>query len=110
MISENMLSQVENEGFTLTMFDSIRGFKQDEQAVSKDNQYATTKRGSRRLRKTTCGWKPLVRWKDRSESWIPLKDVSNPTLLRVPSLPSLVESPPSLLLSGGYLTLCKSEM
>ena len=66
MIAENMLSQVDNEGFTLTLLDSILDFKQDEQAVSKDDQYATTKRGSRRLRKTTCGWKPLVRWKDLS--------------------------------------------
>ena len=68
-----MLSQVENEGFTLTLLDSILDFKQDEQAVSKDIQYETTKRGSRRLNKTTFGWKLLVRWKDGSEYWIPLK-------------------------------------
>ena len=55
-----MLSQVENEGFTLTLLDSILDFKKDEQAVSKDDQYATIKRGGRRLRKTTCGWKLLV--------------------------------------------------
>ena len=75
MIAENMLSQVDNEGFTLTLLDSILDFKQDEQAVSKDDQYATTKSGSRRLRKTTCGWKLIVQWKDGSASWIPLKDM-----------------------------------
>ena len=75
MIAEKILLQVDNEGFTLTLLDSTLEFQQDEQAVSKDDQYATRKRGSRRLRKTTCGWKLLVRWKDGSESWIPLKDM-----------------------------------
>ena len=27
------------------------------------------------MRHTTCGWKLLVRWKDNSESWVPLKDM-----------------------------------
>ena len=75
VIAENMLLQVDNEGFILTLLDSILDFKQDEQAVSKDNQYATIKRGRRRLSKTTCGWKLITRWKDGSESWIPLKDM-----------------------------------
>ena len=43
--------------------------------MEKDVQYATTKRGGRRLRKTTCGWKLLIQWKDGSEQWIPLKDM-----------------------------------
>ena len=73
VIAKNMLSQVDNEGFTLTLLDSIFDFKQNKQAVSKDDQYTTTKRGGRRLRKTTCGWNLLVRWKDGSEYWIPLK-------------------------------------
>ena len=50
-----MLSQVDNEGLTLNLLDSILDFKQDEQYVSKDDQYATTKRGGRRLSNTTCG-------------------------------------------------------
>ena len=60
VIAENILSQVDNEGFTLNLLDSILDFKKDDQAVSKDDQYATAKRGGRRLRKTTCGWKLLV--------------------------------------------------
>ena len=28
------------------------------------------------MRKTTCGWKLLVLWKDGSETWIPLKDMT----------------------------------
>ena len=34
VIAENMLSQVDNEGFTLTLLDIILDFKQNEQAVS----------------------------------------------------------------------------
>ena len=75
IIAENMLSQVENEGFTFYLLDSILDFNHYEQDVSKDDQYATTKRGSRRLSKTTCGWKLLVQWKDGNESCIPLKDL-----------------------------------
>ena len=60
VIAENILSQVYNEGFTLTLLDSILDFKQDEQAVSRDNQFSTTKRGSGRLTKKTFGWKLLV--------------------------------------------------
>ena len=75
VIAENMLSQVDDEGFTLTMLDSILDYKKDDSAVEKDAQYATTKRGGRRLRKATCGWKLLIQWRDGSEQWIPLKDM-----------------------------------
>ena len=44
-------------------------------AVSKSDKYIATRRGQRKLRKTTCGWKLLIRWKDGSESWIHLKNL-----------------------------------
>ena len=31
--------------------------------------------GTHRIRKTTCGWHILVLWRDRTETWIPLKDL-----------------------------------
>ena len=37
--------------------------------------HVVTKRGQEKLRKTTVGWKLLVKWKDQSESWIHLKDI-----------------------------------
>ena len=45
-----------------------------------DQKYVTTKRGNRALCKTTIGWKFKVKWKDGTESWIPLKVMkeSNP--------------------------------
>ena len=70
-----MLSQVDNEGFTVQHMSQIVDASSDESAVTKSNLYCTTKRGNRRMRHTTCGWKLLVRWKDNSESWVPLKDM-----------------------------------
>ena len=69
-----MLSQVNSYGFTMTMMEGIVDHKIDaDVAVSKHDMYIITRRGQKRLRKTTCGWKLLVRWKDGSESWIHLK-------------------------------------
>ena len=70
-----MYAQVDLEGFTLCLLDSIIDYKTDETAVTKDQMYVVTRRGQRRMRKTTCGWKLLVLWKDGTEQWIPLKDL-----------------------------------
>ena len=75
IIAENMLSQVDNEGYTLQHLSQIVDASSDDSAVSKSALYCTTKRGNRRMRHTTCGWKMLVRWKDNSETWMPLKDM-----------------------------------
>ena len=37
-------------------------------AVSKGDMYVVTHRGRKTLRKTTCSWKLLVKWKNESES------------------------------------------
>ena len=71
-----MLTQVDSDGFTMNMMEGIVDHKIDtDVAVSKLDMYVVTSRGQRRLGKTTCGWKLLVRWKDGSESWVHLKDL-----------------------------------
>ena len=75
VIAENLFSQVDNEGFALRVFDSILDYTKSEEAVEKKDLYVVTKNGQRRMRKTTCGWKLLVKWKDGSEQWLPLKDI-----------------------------------
>ena len=75
IIAENMLSQVDSEGFTLTLMDSILDVKKDGSAVAKSDMYTQSNRGGSRMRQTTCGWKFLVLWKDGSEQWVPLKDM-----------------------------------
>lgn len=76
LIAENMLSQVDHEGYSTTLMAGIVDYQKDEStAVSKDDKWVITKRGQRRLRRSTAGWKLLVQWKDGSESWVPLKDL-----------------------------------
>ena len=76
VIAENMLTQVDSEGFTFTMMKGIVDYKMDPAvAVPKDEKYLITKSGRRQLRKTTSGWKLLVAWADDSETWVPLKDL-----------------------------------
>ena len=76
VIAENMLSQIDSEGCSAMLMEGMVDFKKDETtAVSKNDMCVVTKRGQRRLRKSTVGWKLLVRWRDGSETWIPLKDL-----------------------------------
>ena len=76
VIAENMLTQVDSDGYSTTMMKGIVDFSKDEAvAVPKSEGMISTKRGHRRLRKTTKGWKLLVQWADSSETWIPLKDL-----------------------------------
>ena len=76
IIAKNMLTQVDSDGFTTTMMEGIVDYNKDEAtAVSKADMYVVTRQGQKWPRKTTVGWKLLVKWKDGSETWIPLKDL-----------------------------------
>jgi hypothetical protein len=75
-IAENMLTQVDCDGYSTTLMQGIIDFKKDEStAISKADKWVVTARGQRRLRMSTAGWKLLIQWKDGSETWIPLKDM-----------------------------------
>ena len=58
IIAENMLSQVDLDGFSKTIFDSVIDYKKTDSAVDKADRCLLTKRGRRRLRQTRIGWKP----------------------------------------------------
>ena len=59
-----MLTQVDSDGFTLTMMEGIVDHKVDtDVAVPRSDMHVVTRRGQQRLRKTTCGWRLLVRWR-----------------------------------------------
>ena len=75
IIAQNMLSQVDSEGFTITHLKDIIDWRKNDLAVKNSELYCTTKRGRKRMRHTTCGWKILVRWTDSTETWVPLKDM-----------------------------------
>ena len=84
VIAENMLTQVDYNGFTLTMMDGIIDCERDDAVViPKSDAYVVTRRGRKRHRRTTVGWKLLVKWSDGSESWVPLKDMKESHPLEV---------------------------
>ena len=61
IIAQNMLTQVDHEGYSTTLMNGIVDYNKDEAvAFSKSNKYMITRRGRRRLRKYTVGWKMLV--------------------------------------------------
>lgn len=66
VIAQNLLSQVDAEGYSTTLLEGIVDFKKDQSAVEKSDKFIVTKQGRRKLRKKTQDWKLLVAWKDRS--------------------------------------------
>ena len=76
IIAENMITQVDNDGFSSPLMESIVDFRKDSLiAVPKSEKYVITGRRGKRLSKTTKGFEGLVRWADGNESWIKLKDM-----------------------------------
>ena len=76
IIAENMLRQVDLEGFSVALMEGIVDLRCDESvAVPIEEKYIITKTGQKRFRKTTAGWDLLVPWKDESESWVRLSDM-----------------------------------
>ena len=62
VIADELFAQTDDEGFTTTHLDAILEFRKMDDAVSWPDAYVQTKRGVKRLRKTTCGWQFLIRW------------------------------------------------
>ena len=57
--------------------EAIIDHKKDDTAVPLDEKFVRDKNGQKRYRKTTKGWKLLVKWKDDSEGWIKLSDMKD---------------------------------
>jgi hypothetical protein len=76
VITENMLTQVDYDGYSTTILKPIIDYRKDKAvAVPKADQYVYTSSGKKRLRKTTVRWSLLIQWADGSEAWVPLKDL-----------------------------------
>ena len=56
VLAENLLSQVDSEGFSASLFDGILDWCKDSNAVEMKDRFLVTKRGQRRLKQTTLGW------------------------------------------------------
>ena len=70
VIAENMLTQVDSDGFSLTiMLEGVIDYRKDEsQTISKTDKCLTTTSGQKQTRKTIVGWLLLVKWANGTES------------------------------------------
>ena len=80
VIAENVLNQVDSMGCHTQALDRIVLHERMGNAVSMKDSHITTKRGVRKPRQTTIGWRFLCEWKDGTSTWVPLKILkeSNP--------------------------------
>ena len=84
VIAENMLTQVDKDGYSLSLMEGIVDYKRDlATELYKQDTYVVTRSGKKRPRKTTIGWKLLIRWIDVSEYWIHLKDKKESHMIEV---------------------------
>ena len=69
IIAENLLTQVDEDGYSLTMMKDILASQKDAQIVVPiDSANVIMANGQSRPRKTTKGWKLLVLWEDGLKS------------------------------------------
>ena len=81
VIAENMIAQVDQDGWDTGLLEEIVSFRKDDSiALSPGENSNATVNGFKRPVITTKGWDVQVKWADQSTSWIPLKTIkeSNP--------------------------------
>ena len=80
IIAQNVLEQVEDDGYFTVKLKQILDHRREGNAVSKEQRYVETRNGQKKLRQSTVGWKFLVEYTDGKKQWIMLKDLkeSNP--------------------------------
>ena len=96
IIAENILSQVDSDGFNYSFLSEILGHRSTDEAITKDCGQIATKSGLKPVI-TTKGWELYVRWKDQSTSWVRLRDLkeSNPVELAEYAVANHVQSEPA---------------
>eukprot|EP00978_Attheya_sp_CCMP212_P014981 scaffold38463_cov27-Attheya_sp.AAC.3 len=74
-MATSIFAQVDDEGYEHILMDEIIEHKADGHAVQCDDMYIVGKNGNKHMRRTTKGWKLMVKWKDGSSDWLPLADL-----------------------------------
>ena len=78
-----MYFQVDQDGFSQMLLKSIIDYINDGHSVTKYDMYVTTKANRKRSYQTTIGWKLLVKFRDVSEKWVPLKIIKETNPIEV---------------------------
>ena len=74
VIAENMYAQCNVDGNQFQLMDCIVDHRKDHTAIQAGIQYFIM-RGHKQQKRTTRGWYPCVKWKDKSTSWERLSDL-----------------------------------
>ena len=82
-ITENILTQVDADGYHNQLLEGILYHSKDKWAVEKKDQWIVIKCGRRSMRQTTAGWKFCVKWKDGTVTWTYLKDIKESNHIEV---------------------------
>jgi hypothetical protein len=84
VIAEAVYARVDDEGYEHLILDEIIDYRKDMAiAISDDEHYIIAGNGNRHPRRTTKVWELCVRWKDKSTSWVALKDLKEGNPLQV---------------------------
>ena len=75
IIVESIFAQVDDEGHEFLLMRKIVEHKKDGTAMARDDMFVCSPNGQMRGCITTKGWKLLVKWKDGSASWEPLRNL-----------------------------------
>jgi hypothetical protein len=75
ILAENILAQVDEDGFRRLMLDEIVDHRIKPDAIPRSQGTYTTASGTTRRVHTTQGWELFVSWKDSSATWVALKDL-----------------------------------
>ena len=70
IIAENLLAQVDPEGFHTNDLEAILDHKRNGTAVPMSVKYFKTKKYKRTQRKTTVGWALQIKWKNGNKQWV----------------------------------------
>ena len=83
LITQNLYSQIDEEGNKHLLLDDIIDHKRNENAFDKSDAFVTVKNGVQHRKETMQGWSLPCQWKDGSSNWVAQKDASLPYLLLV---------------------------
>ena len=75
MISLLSLEMGPNHGFTTKILDQVQRHRNTDEAIEKSDGYTKDSKVRRSRKITTKGYDLLTKFRDGSESWIPLADL-----------------------------------
>ena len=92
-----MFVHVNSEGFTTKILDQVQRHRKTDEAIDKSDGYTKDSKGRRSIKITTKGYDFLTKFRDGSESWIPLADLKeyNPLEIAEYAISNKLEKEPA---------------